>query len=119
MNDLLERRCEGGVLGNGIDTAWIPGMAAGDAFQAEASTFAGAVLFNGLGGVIGTTRKKATVLPQQRADRVFVTANQKQKQLHGLSPVLGNLSRSLWISPVNARLSMGKDGLVASRTIKS
>jgi hypothetical protein len=59
-------------------------MATNDALQPEKGPLARAVLLDRLGGVIGATGEKAAILPQHRADRVLVTANQYQKQFHGL-----------------------------------
>ena len=74
------------ILRNGIKTAWIPGMAAGNASQPKTRAFACPVFLDGLGGVIRAAWKKTAVPPRQWADRILVTANQCQKQFHELSP---------------------------------
>ena len=108
------------ILRNGIKTAWIPGVAANDAFQPKARSLACPVLLDRLSGVLRTTGKKAAVLPQQRADRVPVPANQYQKQFHGLTcPIMHIFFSRFRISPVKACLSTGRDGLAARRTIRS
>lgn len=60
-------------------------MAANNSFESEKRSLECSVLFYRLRRVIGTTGKEAAILPQQRADRILVTANQCQKQFHGLT----------------------------------
>lgn len=63
-----------------IDTTVAPRMAAADTFTRQQTATGSAVHLYGFHRVSRATRVKTAVLPQQRADRIAIKAQQQQEQ---------------------------------------
>src|SRR6187402_3434821 len=83
---LLVMRMIQATAGNRIESAFVPGVTAGNAFDGEPGAAQRAVLLDGLERVMGARGVEAAVLPEQRAERDLVCANEEfQDEAHVLA----------------------------------